>query len=51
MESNRIDKSQYKEAVQREKGRLWRQVTVLTILAAAIAGAFYGSLLSTNPYK
>jgi hypothetical protein len=51
MDSNRISKEHYKPAVQKEKKKLFKQVIVLTILAGVVAGVFYATLLSTNPYK
>ena len=48
MDSDRIDKSEYKQAVQNEKKKLMRQVYALTVFSAAIAMAFYFTLSSTN---
>ena len=45
MESDRIDKSEYKQAVQNEKKKLMRQVIVLTVFSAVISMAFYFTLI------
>lgn len=47
---NRIDKSQYKQAVQQEKQKLMKQVIFLTIFAALISLGFFLSINSHNPY-
>lgn len=50
MADDRIDKSQYKEVVANEKKKLARQVIILTVLAAVVAGAFMIGVLNANPY-
>ena len=51
MEGERVDKSEYKQVVEREKKKLLRQVIVLTILAGLVAGGFLIGLLNSNPYQ
>lgn len=47
----RVDKSEYKQVVEKEKKKLVRQVVFLTVLAAVVAGAFLGVILNANPYN
>lgn len=50
MEGDRVDKSEYKEVVQKEKKKLLIQVGVMTLLAAVFASAFLAVLLAGNPH-
>jgi hypothetical protein len=50
MADDRVDKSQYKEVVAREKKKLVKQVIVLTVFAAVVAGGFLVAVLNANPY-
>ena len=51
MEGDRVDKSEYKEVVQKEKKKLLIQVGVLTLLAAVFASTFLVVLLAGNPHN
>ena len=46
MEGDRVDKSEYKGVVVKEKKQLLIQVIVLTLLSAAMAGTFLAILLA-----
>ena len=48
MEGDRVDKSEYKQVVEKEKKKLLVQVIVMTVISAVVAGAFYGVLLSSG---
>jgi hypothetical protein len=50
MEEDRIDKSEYKEAVKKEKRKLFVHVVILTAFAAAISLTFFMTLKNSNPY-
>lgn len=51
MEGERVDKSKYKEVVENEKKKLFRQVIVMTVVAAVISGSFLIAILNANPYS
>jgi len=46
---DRIDKTEYKAAVQKEKAKLLRQVIFLTIFSAVISVSFYMGLYFHTP--
>ena len=46
-DDGRIDKNEYKQAVADEKSKLFKQVIVLTVFSALIAGAFYVGLMAS----
>ena len=50
MEGDRIDKSQYKEVVEKEKKKLLIQVGVMTLFAAVVSFSFLAVLLAGNPH-
>ena len=50
MEEDRIDKTEYKETVRKEKTKLAIQVAVLALLAVAISLTFFITLKNHNPY-
>jgi hypothetical protein len=50
MENDRVDKSEYKQVVEREKKKLLKQVIALTVVAALVAGGFMITLLNGNPH-
>jgi hypothetical protein len=47
---NRIDKSNYKEAVKKEKRKLNIQVFGMTVIAFAVSLAFFVALIAKNPH-
>jgi len=51
MAEDRVDKSEYKEVVAKEKKKLLKQVVVLTIISALVAGGFLIAILNANPYS
>lgn len=51
MDGDRVDKSEYKQVVEKEKKKLLRQVIVLTFAAALVAGGFLIGVLNSNPYQ
>ena len=50
-QAERIDKSDYKQAVKREKIKLRRQVVLMTLLAFLVSAAFYVTLINANPHS
>ena len=51
MDTDRVSKAEYKDRVKLEKKRLTRQVVILIVVAAVVAGAFYGIVAGSNPYR
>lgn len=51
MAEDRVDKSEYKEVVAKEKKKLMKQVIALTIISAVVAGVFLIAVLKANPYS
>ncbi len=47
---NRIDKSNYKEAVKKEKRKLNIQVGAMTFLALVVSLTFFIVLIAKNPH-